>query len=169
MQEFDEPQEYVNNICGKEILQLKGNSITRGLVPLENLFYPNDVAKETQLVPSCEYVEDVNIRTEEDPDVIKISRTLSLEAKKNYISLMKEYSDVFSWSYRDLKAYDTRIIHHTISINKDEMPFKKKLQRINPNILPLVVKDINKLFEAKICGPQILTPGGKSGPGQEEE
>ena len=106
--------------------------------------------KEPQLVPRYEYVEDVNIGTEEHPKVMKISRTLSSEAKQNYISLMKEYSDVFAWSYRDLKAYDTRIIHHTISINKDEMPFKKNLRRINPKLLPLVEKEIENLFQAKI-------------------
>ena len=100
----------MNNLCGKDIMQMKGNSIPRGLVPLEKLFDPNDVAKDPQLVPSCEDVEDVNIGIEEHPKIIKIARTLSPEAKQKYISLMKEYSNVFSWSYKDLKAYDTSII-----------------------------------------------------------
>ena len=55
---------------------MNGNSIPRGLVPLETLFDPNDLAKEPQLVPSCEYVEDVNIGAEDQTKVIKISRTL---------------------------------------------------------------------------------------------
>ena len=91
-------------------MQLKGNSIPRGLVPLENIFDSNDVSKEPQLVPIYEDVEDVNIGTEAHPKIIKLSRTLSLEAKHKYISLMKEYSDVFSWSYSDIKAYDASII-----------------------------------------------------------
>jgi len=140
----------VNTLSGKEILQLKGNSIPRGLVPLKKLFDPNDVAKEPQLVPICEDVEDVNIGTEDQPKAIKISRTLSSEAKKKYISLMTEYSDVFAWSHSDLKAYDTSIIQHTIPIKKDEMPFKQKLRRMNPKLLPLIEKEIKKLFEAKI-------------------
>ena len=44
-------------------MQLKGNFIPMGLVPLEKLFDPNDVAKEPQLFPSWEDVEDVNIGT----------------------------------------------------------------------------------------------------------
>ena len=71
----------MNNLYGKEILHLKGNSIPRGLVPLENSLDSNDVAKEPKLVPSCEDMEDVNIGTEDHPKVIKISRTLSPEAK----------------------------------------------------------------------------------------
>ena len=114
----------MNSICGKEILELKADSIPRGLVPLEKLFDPNDVAKEPQLVPSYEDVEDVNIGTEEQPKIIKIARTLSPKSKKKYISMMKEYYDVFAWSYRDLKSYDTSIIQHTITIKKDEMLLK---------------------------------------------
>ena len=29
---------------------------------------------------------------------------------------MKKYTDVFAWSYEDLKGYDTYIIQHTIPI-----------------------------------------------------
>ena len=147
---FDGKQECVNKLCGKKILHLKGNSIPWGLVPLENIFYANDVSKEPQLVPSCEDVEDVNVGTEYHPKVIKFLRTISSEANHKYISLMKEKSDVFSWSYNDLKAYDTNIIQHTIPIKKDEMHFKQKLKRMNPKLLPLVEKEIKKLFEAKI-------------------
>ena len=63
---------------------------------------------------------------------------------------MEEYTDVFSWSYSHLKAYDTSIIKHTIPIKKDKMPFKKKLRRINPKLLPLIEKEIKKFFEEKI-------------------
>lgn len=41
----DEQKEYLNALCGRKILQLKGNTIPKGLVPLERLFDQNDVAK----------------------------------------------------------------------------------------------------------------------------
>ena len=63
---------------------------------------------------------------------------------------MKEYLDVFRWSYSDLKAYDTSIIQHTIPLKKDEVPLKKELRRMNPKLVPLIEKEIKKLFEAKI-------------------
>ena len=63
---------------------------------------------------------------------------------------MTEYPDVFAWSYSDLKAYDTCIIQHTIPTKKDEKPFKQKLRRMNPKLLPLVEKEIKNLFEDKI-------------------
>ena len=57
---------------------------------------------------------------------------------------------MFSWSYEDLKEYDTSIIHHTIPIKPGEKPFKQKLRRINPKLLPVIEKEIKKLFDAKI-------------------
>ena len=48
---------------------------------------------------------------------------------------MKEYSNVFAWRYKDLKAYDTTIIQNTIQIKKDKFLFKWKLRRMNPKML----------------------------------
>ena len=42
----------------KEIIQLKNNSFPKGLVPLEDLFDHNDVAKTPGIVPSETKVED---------------------------------------------------------------------------------------------------------------
>jgi hypothetical protein len=63
---------------------------------------------------------------------------------------MKDFPDVFAWSYEDLKVYDTNIIQHVIPIRDDQKPFKQKLRRINPLLLPLIEKEVRKLFDAKI-------------------
>ena len=63
---------------------------------------------------------------------------------------MKRYIDVFAWSYEDLKEYDTSIIQHTIPIKPGEKHFRQKLRRINPKLLPIIEKEIKKLFDAKI-------------------
>ncbi len=75
---------------------------------------------------------------------------MPLDIKKNYIHMMKGYSNVFSWTYNVLKVYDTSIIRHTIPIKKGRVPFKQKLRRMNPMVLPLIEKEVKKLFDAKI-------------------
>ena len=80
------------------------------MVPLEEIFDHNDVAKCPRMVPSGIEVEDCNIGTTEDPKIIKISKSLPSEAKREYLSLLKEDSKVFAWKYEDLKVYDTSII-----------------------------------------------------------
>ena len=46
--------------------------------------------------------------------------------------------------------YDTSVINHIIPIKEDAKPFRQKLRRINPLLLPLIEKEVKKLFEAKI-------------------
>ena len=46
--------------------------------------------------------------------------------------------------------YDTSVIQHTIPIKEGAKPFKQKLRRINPLLLPLIEREVKKLFEAKI-------------------
>ena len=140
----------INNIADHEIIQLKNNCIPKGLVPLEKMFENNDVAKNPGVKPSDEYVEDVNVGTKEEPRIVKLSTKLSAKAKEKYVNLLKEYLEVFAWSNDDLKLYDTSVIRHTIPLKENEKPFKQKLRRVNPLLLPLIEKEISKLFDAKI-------------------
>jgi hypothetical protein len=141
---------FKNQIAGKDIMQLKNNIIPKGLVPLEEIFENDDVARSPKITANDEDIEDCNIGTQEGPKIIKLSKTLSPEVQQRYISLMKEFPDVFAWSYEDLKVYDTKVIQHVIPIKEDHKPFKQKLRRINPLLLPLIEKEIKKLFEVKI-------------------
>jgi hypothetical protein len=131
-------------------MHLKNNIISKGMVPLENLFDENDVARNPRITANDEDIEDCNIGTQENPKIIRLLKTLSPEIKQRYISLMKYFPDVFAWSYEDLKVYDTRVIQHVIPIKEDKKHFKQKLRRINPLLLELIEKEVKKLFDAKI-------------------
>ena len=100
------------------------------------------------VVPTETEVEDFNIVTPQDLKFINISNNLPGEARREYLALLN--SKVFAWKYEDLKVYDTSVIQHTIPIKENEKPFRKKLRRINPLLLPLIEKEIKKLFEVKI-------------------
>ena len=109
--------------AGKDIIQLKNNTLPKGSVPLEDIFDNNDVLKSPK-VPRDDEVEECNIGTEKDPRVIKLSKDLTKESEEKYIKLMKEFHDVFAWTYDDLKVYDPGVIQHTIPIQKNAKPFK---------------------------------------------
>jgi hypothetical protein len=87
---------FENRIAGRDIVQLKRNIIPKGLVPLEKLFDNNDVARSPKIIVNEGDVEDCNIGTHQDPNIINLSRTLSPEVKEKYIKLMKEFPNVFS-------------------------------------------------------------------------
>ena len=101
------------------MLQSKDKNIPRGLAPLEDLFYFNDVVKKPTIEHSDSDVEECNIGTEDKPKMIKLATSLPADMKNKYIDLFKEFIDVFAWSYEDLKAYDTDIIQHKIPLKEN--------------------------------------------------
>ena len=82
-----------------------------------------------------------------------MSKSLSEKEKKKYIGLLKEFVDIFAWSYQDLRTYDTSIIQHKIPLKPNTKPFKQKLRRLNLALLPIIEKEVKKLLGAKIIVP----------------
>ena len=85
--------------------------------------------------------------------MVKLSKSLPPDKKIKYVELIKEFQDVFSCSYEDLKSYDISILQHTIPLKENQKPFKQKLRRINPVLLPLIEKEIRRMHDARIIAP----------------
>ena len=117
------------------------------------MFDQNDVFKAPQLQADEEEIESYNLGNLVVPKMVKISKFLLVEMKTKYVEMMKRFVDVFAWSYANLKQYDASIIQHTIPIKENEKPFKQKLRRINPLLMPLIEREIKKLFDAKVIVP----------------
>lgn len=120
-----------------EIVDLASNVIPRGVIPLERLFDRDDAyVKGKEPNKPKDYVE-INIGSDCDPGIIKIGTNTSPQGRKEIETLVREYRDVFAWSYDDLKAYREDVIQHTIPLKEGAKPFKQKLRRINPKLAPL--------------------------------
>ena len=65
----------------------------------------------------------INIGFEETNRIIKVGKGCTYQ-KRKLKALVREYKDACVWSYDDLNTYDTKLINHTIPLNKDERPFK---------------------------------------------
>jgi hypothetical protein len=83
-------------------LQLNNNFIPKGMVPLEKIFDKNDVPVKPIILPKDENIED-SIGTKDEPKYINLSKGIPAKYKLEYLHLFKEYMDVFSWKYEDLK------------------------------------------------------------------
>jgi hypothetical protein len=77
MQEGEDPQEFHNKIVKHRIPVLKNNHIPKGLIPLEILFNQDDIPSRSTLQPQPEEVEDYDIGTKENPQLVKLSKYLS--------------------------------------------------------------------------------------------
>jgi ribonuclease HI len=142
-----------DNIVGHKIIELKTNHFPKGLVPLERLFDHNDVSKKYVIQTEEVEVVDCDISPDSNPRMVKLSRKLPEKQRDRYVNLMKQFSDVFSWSYEDLKVFDTEIMQHKIPLKPGSKPFKKKSRQFNPLLLPIIEKELKRLLNAKIIVP----------------
>jgi hypothetical protein len=143
----------VNKIANHHIVQLPSNHIPKGLIPLERFFDRNDVVVKFEGSTEEADVTECNLGTEEDPKCVKLPSSLSKEKRDEYIKLFKELYDVFSWTYEDLRTYDTNFMEHKVPLKEDTKPFKKKIRQINPMLLSMMKKEVKKLLDAKIIIP----------------
>jgi len=97
----------------------------------------------------------VNIGTDNSPKYVNLGVDCTIEEVDQYISLFKEYVDVFSWTYDDLKSYDKIVFQHIIPLREEEKPVKQKIRMMNPKLKPLVKIKLEKLKKAGIIYPII--------------
>jgi ribonuclease HI len=118
------PEVFLNKIVDHHIIRLPRNHILKGLVPLEILFNGNDVAVKGKVLDEDVDTTVCNIGTQEEPKFVKLSRSLTREQRTEYTKLLREFVDVFAWTYEDLKTYDTSVIEHKIPLKEEAKPFR---------------------------------------------
>lgn len=68
---------FQNTIINHKVIELKGNFIPKGLVPLERIFDNNDVPIKPIIQSTEDTVIRCNIGTEQEPKCVKISKSLT--------------------------------------------------------------------------------------------
>ena len=53
-----------------------------------------------------------------------MNASLASDEEKAYIDLLKEYKDVFTWSYKDFPRLDPKVAVHHLAIKNGARPIK---------------------------------------------
>ena len=77
-----------------------------------------------------------------------IATDLEPEEESELIKLLKEYKDVFAWSFKDLKGVDPAVCQHTIPMREDAKPSKQHPYIYNDNFAAKIKEEIDKLKDA---------------------
>ena len=98
---------------------IKGNFMAKGVRTLKGMFdLKNKFRKPANVKTnssSLQY-EMVNLGTEADRKYENFGKCFSPGERGRFIKLFQQYKDIFSWTYEDLKMYDTCIIQNVIPI-----------------------------------------------------
>lgn len=118
----------------------------------EDCDLPEELARllrqEEKAIQPQESVEVINLGTEEDVKEIKIGVALEESVKEKLVSMLREFSDVFAWSYKDMPGLDTEIVMHKLPLKEDCPPVKQKLRRTRPDMSEKIKEEVKKQFDA---------------------
>ncbi|KAJ4954145.1 hypothetical protein NE237_030977 [Protea cynaroides] len=81
------------------------------------------------------WMRHVDLETEGNPRPIFLSASLSSEEAEQYVQLLKEYLDIFAWSYVEITGLDPEIVVHRQHIKPDAKPFKQAQRRFHPLLM----------------------------------
>jgi hypothetical protein len=95
----------------------------------------------------------LNLGTSEYPKTVKLGAQCSDEEKVKFTELLREFQDVFAWSYEDLHVFDPALTKHAILIKEGIKPVRKKQRPINPTLEATIRKELKKLLKAGIIFP----------------
>ena len=75
--------------------------------------------EDKQILPHQEITELINLRTEDKKKEVKVRSSLDASVKKKITDLLKEYVDIFVWSYQDIPRLSTEIVEHQLPMRPE--------------------------------------------------
>ncbi|XP_070030061.1 uncharacterized protein LOC142166988 [Nicotiana tabacum] len=93
-------------------------------------------------------LKEVNLGVVEDPKPTYISASLTGDEESKYIELLKEFKDVFAWSYKEMSGLDPKVDVHHLAVKRGACPRKQAQRRFRPELVSLIETEVNKLIKA---------------------
>ena len=81
--------------------------------------------------------------------MVWIATDLEVDEENVSIYTLKEYKDVFAWSYKDLKGVDPQVCQHTIPLKANAKPRKQRPYTYNETFAKKIKEEIDKILEAR--------------------
>ena len=100
--------------------------------------------KQLHLKRLKEETQSVNLGVDDEPKIIQFSNTLNSSEKDELVALLKEFKEVFAWSFEDMLGIDTNIVQQCIPTNLTMKPIKQKLRRMKPEQTLQVKEEVEK-------------------------
>lgn len=104
--------------------------------------------EENVIQPHQESIETVNLGSEDDVKEVRIGVALEESVKNRLIKMLKEFVDVFAWSYHDMPGLDTYIVMHKLPLKEECASVKQKLYRTRPDMSAKIKEEVQKQWDA---------------------
>ena len=86
---------------------------------------------------------------EEDEKMVKLSKNLSKYERGRLVALLKEYKDVFSWSYQEMLGLSPNFVVHKLKVDPNVKPMKQPLRKYRLGVKEKIKLEVQKFLKAK--------------------
>ncbi|KAK8984542.1 hypothetical protein V6N11_047763 [Hibiscus sabdariffa] len=143
----------------KELREFEPNYLVNSVLSKELYMSP-----KTKLLPSV--LQAPQIELKELPKHLKyaflgdngtfsviISNKLSTQEEKELISVLRNHKEAIGWTVADIKGLSPATCIHRIKVIENAKPSREGQRRLNPPMMEVVKKEIQKLLDADIIYP----------------
>ena len=75
-----------------------------------------------------------------------ISKSLDKEKRDELLKLLKEFEDIFAWSYEQMPSLDESLVTHELHVSPSCAPVKQSARVFRPEIEIQIKEEIDKLL-----------------------
>ena len=105
----------------------------------------NDGVKNVQE----EHVE-VNLGDREEGEkMVKISKNMSEKERGKLVALLKEYKDVFAWSYQEMPGLSLNLVVHKLKVDPNAKPVKQLPRKYCLEVEEKIKLEVQKLLKER--------------------
>ena len=83
--------------------------------------------EEREVKPHQEETEDVNLGIGREKKEVKVGTCMSVKVRDELVTLLRDYQDIFAWSFQDMPGLSSEIVQHKLPLNHECSPVKQKL------------------------------------------
>ena len=99
--------------------------------------------------PNIEETEVINLAVKcENENLVKIGVKFPKDMKPELIALLKEFKEIFAWSYQDMPGLDTEIVVHRILVKPKCLLVQQALRRMKSEIILKIKDKVEKQLKA---------------------
>ncbi|XP_027083502.1 uncharacterized protein [Coffea arabica] len=106
--------------------------------------------KEARQLGTQDEIEEFSWREDRPDRVLRIGTLLPSEEKEGLKALLREYSQVFTWTVEDMPGIPTDLAVHHLNVDPRFKPVKQKKRSFAPERNEVIKKEVGKLLESRI-------------------
>ena len=82
-----------------------------------------------------------------------ISSQLTKQEKEQLVTLLKEYMDVFAWTYNEMPSLDPGLVVHALNVDPQVKPVIQPARVFHTDVETQITQEVKKLLAAGFIKP----------------